>query len=399
MKITAAKLKSLNGKPYNGKPEISDGDNLSLRISPKGKITFQIRYRLNGKPARYKIGTYPAMTLAKAREECERQMIQIRKNLDPRKMKAVNNVNLLGNDNPTLMDAINFWYTQYCLLKRERPDEILKRITSCITDEWKEQYISEISQHHFSALFKSMNDESINSGNGVGFSFNSIIELRSALRFCLRLGYIANSDFEALRPSDFASDYEEREHFLSIKECRLIWSRIDHLALTDRNKTILRCAMVFGCRIRELYTAHKTDFDLDNALFTVRRENTKGKTHSIVRPIPSILINDLYHLMKQSPGFVHMFHNRGGDKPASGSSVSLIAKACYENIEDVRPFRMHDLRRTLSTNLTDAGCPLQFTEKLLGHKMKGVLAIYNKSPMLDELTEWLDKWVNMLNGE
>ncbi len=84
MKITAAKLKSISGKPYSGKPEVSDGDNLSLRISPKGKITFQIRYRLKGKPARYKIGTYPEMSLANAREECERQMTQVRKELDPR---------------------------------------------------------------------------------------------------------------------------------------------------------------------------------------------------------------------------------------------------------------------------------------------------------------------------
>jgi integrase len=91
-----------------------------------------------------------------------------------------------------------------------------------------------------------------------------------------------------------------------------------------------------------------------------------------------------------------MFNNRGGDKPASGSSVSLIANACYENIEGLRPFRMHDFRRTISTHLTDAGCPLQFTEKLLGHKMKGVLAIYNKSPMLDGLTEWVNKWVAMI---
>jgi integrase len=397
MKITAAKLKSISGKPYSGKPEVSDGDNLSLRISPKGKITFQIRYRLKGKPARYKIGTYPEMSLANAREECERQMTQVRKELDPRNMKAVNNVSIVETENPTLIDAINFWYAQYCVNMRDRPQEIYNRIVSCINDDWRNQYVAEISKHHFSVLFKQMNTDSIAAGRGDGFAFNSIIELRSALRFCLRQAYITNAEFEALRPSDFASDYQPREHFLTINECRLIWSNIDNLALTDRNKVILKCAMIFGCRISELYTAHKTDFDLEEKLFTVRRENTKGKTQSIVRPIPDILINDLQYLKNLSPGFFHMFHNRGGDKPASGSSVSTIANTCYEEIEGVRPFRMHDFRRTLSTHLTDAGCPLQFTEKLLGHKMKGVLAIYNKSPMLDGLTEWLDKWANLIS--
>lgn len=396
MNITAAKLKSLSGKPYDGPAEVSDGDNLSLRISPKGKITFQIRFRLNGKAVRYKLGAYPELTLAKAREKCEVHMAQVRKDLDPRKMKAVNSVAVLDNMNPTLIDAIDYWYALYCEPMRDNPKGIYHRITSCINEQWRDQYISEISKQHFSALFKSINDESLLGKRGSGFSFNAIIELRSALRFCLRQGFINNAEFEALRPSDFATDYMPREHFLTIEECKLIWSNVDNLALTDRNKVILRCVMVFGCRISELYTAFKDDFDLTNQLFTVRRENTKGGVHSIVRPIPDILIEDLQHIKSLTPAFKYMFSNRGGDKPASGSSVSLIANACYENIEGLRPFRMHDFRRTISTHLTDAGCPLQFTEKLLGHKMKGVLAIYNKSPMLDGLTEWVNKWVAMI---
>lgn len=399
MNITAAKLKSLNGKPYNGKAEISDGDNLSLRISPKGKITFQIRYRQNGKPVRYKIGSYPELSLADARAKCEEQMTLVRKNLDPRKMAAVSEVELLDIDNPTLSDCIDYWFKYYCLSKRDRPHEILNRVSSCVTKKWMAQYIDEMNKTHFSALFMSMNEVAGEKGRGDGYAFNSIIELRTVLRYCLRQGFIKNSEFEALRPGDFAKDYDSREHFLSLNECRLVWRNVDNLALTDRNKVMLRCAMVFGCRISELYTAHKADFDLDTKLFTVRRENTKGKVHSIVRPIPDVLIEDLQYLKDLTPGYKHIFPNRDGDKPASSASVSRIASACYEFIEGVNEFRMHDLRRTLSTHLTDAGCPLQFTEKLLGHKMKGVLAIYNKSPMLDGLTEWINKWVFMLEAD
>lgn len=399
MNITAAKLKSLSGKEYIGKPEITDGDNLSLRISPKGKISFQIRYRINGKQARYKLGTYPAMTLAQAREECAAQMALVNKNLDPRNMEAVNAVESEFIENPTIADCVSYWHKNYCIPKRDNPEGILFRITSCINDTWLNQYISLMDKTHFTALFKSMNDVSIERGRGKGFSFNSIIEFRSALRFCVRQGFINNTQFEALRPSDFASDYDSREHYLSIKECQLIWANVDQLNITDRNKVILRCAMVFGCRISELCKSQKSDFDLDTKLFTTQRENTKGSLHSIVRPIPDDLIADLQYMKDQSPSFVYMFPNRDGDHPANGSSVSQIAKACHQEIEGVATFRMHDFRRTISTHLTDAGCPLQFTEKLLGHKMKGVLAIYNKSPMLDGLTEWVNRWVLMLKGE
>ncbi|MBD1583455.1 tyrosine-type recombinase/integrase [Pseudoalteromonas sp. S16_S37] len=399
MKVTAAKLKSIHGKPYDGKAEVTDGDNLSLRISPKGKIAFQMRYRINGKPARFRLGAYPEMSLAEARKKCEEQMQLVRQDLDPRNMVALSEIELPDENNPTISECIDYWFKLYCLSKRERPYEILNRVSSCINKDWMSQYISQMNKSHFSALFLSMSKEGVEKGRGAGYAFNSIIELRTVLRYCLRQGFIKNSEFEALRPGDFARDYDSREHFLSLDECRRIWKNVDHLALTDRNKVMLRCAMVFGCRISELYTAHKSDFDLDAKLFTVRRENTKGKVHSIVRPIPDILIEDLKYLKGLTPGYKHIFPNRDGDKPASSASVSRIASACYEYIDGVNEFRMHDFRRTISTHLTDAGCPLQFTEKLLGHKMKGVLAIYNKSPMLDGLTEWVNKWVVMLEAD
>ncbi len=44
----------------------ADRDGLSARVSPKGKIVFQFRYRFDGKQQRVDIGTYPLMKLAEA---------------------------------------------------------------------------------------------------------------------------------------------------------------------------------------------------------------------------------------------------------------------------------------------------------------------------------------------
>ncbi|EPJ49180.1 MAG: integrase family protein [Osedax symbiont Rs2] len=41
---------------------------MSVKIIPKGKITFQIRYRLDGKAKRGDLGTYPLLSLKDARE-------------------------------------------------------------------------------------------------------------------------------------------------------------------------------------------------------------------------------------------------------------------------------------------------------------------------------------------
>ncbi|PHM53264.1 Arm DNA-binding domain-containing protein [Xenorhabdus hominickii] len=49
MAITDSWLRSTNGKPQEKMITKSDRDGLSVRVTSKGKIIFQLRYRWNGK--------------------------------------------------------------------------------------------------------------------------------------------------------------------------------------------------------------------------------------------------------------------------------------------------------------------------------------------------------------
>jgi len=64
--LSDTKLRSINGKSYSGPPEVTDGDGLSVRITPTGTITFQYRYRWNGSPVRITVGRYPSTSLKDA---------------------------------------------------------------------------------------------------------------------------------------------------------------------------------------------------------------------------------------------------------------------------------------------------------------------------------------------
>ncbi|WP_319930897.1 Arm DNA-binding domain-containing protein [Xenorhabdus santafensis] len=46
----------------------SGSDGLSVRVTPKGKIIFQLRYRWNGKGDRIDIGSYSSTSLKDARD-------------------------------------------------------------------------------------------------------------------------------------------------------------------------------------------------------------------------------------------------------------------------------------------------------------------------------------------
>lgn len=67
MALSNTKLRSIYNKPYSGSAEPTDGDELRVRISQKGGITFQFRYRGSGKAQRITIGHYAALSLREVR--------------------------------------------------------------------------------------------------------------------------------------------------------------------------------------------------------------------------------------------------------------------------------------------------------------------------------------------
>jgi len=70
--ITDTWLKGAKGKPLEKVEETADRDGLSVRISRKAKVVFQMRFSFDGKPCRLDLGAYPRMCLKAARDENER---------------------------------------------------------------------------------------------------------------------------------------------------------------------------------------------------------------------------------------------------------------------------------------------------------------------------------------
>jgi hypothetical protein len=64
MAISDAWLKANNGKPRSTREEKADRDGFGVRVTPKGKITFQLRFRYDGRPCRLDLGTYSILRLA-----------------------------------------------------------------------------------------------------------------------------------------------------------------------------------------------------------------------------------------------------------------------------------------------------------------------------------------------
>ncbi|EPR7516986.1 integrase, partial [Escherichia coli] len=58
----------------------------------------------------------------------------------------------------------------------------------------------------------------------------------------------------------------------------------------------------------------------------------------------------------------------------------------------------HDLRRTLSTHLSDLGVEFYVVEQLLGHALPGVAGVYNRSKFMAKKLDALELWTTYLNS-
>src|SRR5688572_5932734 len=79
--LTETALRAIVKKPHTARRDYADGRGLILRVTPSGSATWSLRFRVRGEGGttgrghqlkgdkhRVTLGTYPAMTLAQARE-------------------------------------------------------------------------------------------------------------------------------------------------------------------------------------------------------------------------------------------------------------------------------------------------------------------------------------------
>ena len=115
MALSDSWLKSNNGKAREKVEVITDRDALSVRISPKGRIVFQYRYRYDGVAKRMDIGTYPLLTLKEARLLIQKYKTELDQNKDPYQLKLKREENY--SKQPTVKEICTEWFEAVAMKK------------------------------------------------------------------------------------------------------------------------------------------------------------------------------------------------------------------------------------------------------------------------------------------
>jgi integrase len=180
-----------------------------------------------------------------------------------------------------------------------------------------------------------------------------------------------------------------RERTLTDGEIIAIWNSTEGNAEYSR---IVRLCLLTGCRRDEVGGLRWDEIDQDRLVIGAKRMKG-GTTHEI--PILPMIAAALP--CRQETSRDCAFGRRGtGFSGWSKSKKELDARIAGAGV-NMTAWRLHDLRRTFSTRLHDAGVEPIVIEALLAHKQQGVAAVYNRASFRDAKRTALERWHSLLN--
>lgn len=177
-----------------------------------------------------------------------------------------------------------------------------------------------------------------------------------------------------------------RERALSPAEIAEVWKKSD-IGLFS---SIVRLCILTGQRRGELAALRSEWIDHATHTITFPASITKNRrTHTV----PFLNMAKPYLVVGEGL----LFPARGKDTPFNGWSK---AKAALDKkLENVEPFTLHDLRRSVATQWAGLGIAPHIVERMLNQvsgQISGVTAIYNRFQYIDEMRAALTLWEDRL---
>lgn len=187
-----------------------------------------------------------------------------------------------------------------------------------------------------------------------------------------------------------AKDEASRDHLLQDHELAAIWNA----CRDDSYGRIVRLLMLTAQRREEVGYMDWPEVDLRTAVWSIPKERTKnGLTHDV--PLSDMALAIIASTPRRA-GFRVFGEGENGHKGWSKSKLFFDKRIAAHK---VRPWRLHDLRRTAATRMADLGVMPHVIEAILnhvsGHKA-GVAGIYNRAAYAREKREALNLWAEHL---
>lgn len=395
MALTEVWLRSQLNKPRDQVEEYADRDAMSVRISKKGKIVFQYRYRFSGRAHRLDIGSYPLISLKQARQMLDEYRAELEQGNNPKQIKMERRIQ--QQTAFTFWQLFELWFEKSCMLKK-KSKEIYRTFDLYIPFDIRHQLCDRLTISQWMNLLDDIKQTKPQIAKRI------LINANQAMNWGVKRELIHKNPLLTVSAhNDLHIKDGMRDRVLDDRDIFLLFYALKNSNVSYRNELLLRLLLIYGCRIAELRLAKKSDFDFENNIWTVPASNHKTGSKSnkpIKRPITPSIKPYLEQAMALN-GTPYLFVTPNNTLLIETTHLKIpyiIMHWLQQNLGvQMQHWSVHDLRRTMRTNMSTTAPP-HVCEIMLGHKLPTVWATYDKHDYLDEQAMAYEAWVQKLHA-
>jgi integrase len=196
--------------------------------------------------------------------------------------------------------------------------------------------------------------------------------------------------FADVKPSSIIGEKVSRDRNLNQDEVRALWVEVSKLRYPYG--PAYQMLILTGLRLNECVRGRWSEIDRKARIWTVPAGRVKGRNRT-AKPYVVPLTDKIAKILDALPRFSgdYIFTTTGGKKPISlGSKIKDRLDAKLRFKED---WINHDLRRTVSTRLTDdLDVKETVTDAILAHRKKGSEGNYNRAEYVKQRRAALELW-------
>ncbi|MYM22599.1 tyrosine-type recombinase/integrase [Duganella sp. FT135W] len=387
-------LKLKNLKPRERLYKLADRDGLYVAVLPSGGISFRFNYRVNGRQETVTLGRYGigGMTLAEARSA----LAEARKTLTGGDSPARNKNERIQHKKAeeTFAVWVERWLEKHRMAESTRDmrrwtyEHDLKKPLGALL-------LSEVTEQRLRELCDRIVDRK---APAVAVHAREIV--LQVFRYADSRGVRHPNPALGVRPMSIAT-FVPRDRTLSPNEIRWFYKYLERINSAPTIKLACKMLLLTLVRKSELTEATWDEVDFERALWTIPGARMKRRNpHNVYLSSQAM---DILVAFKTCAGCSRfMLPNRYDiDRPMSDVSMNAVLTKVVEAANrdgcGLAGFSPHDLRRTGSTLLHEAGYNTDWIEKCLAHEQKSVRAIYNKAEYAEQRRVMLQAWADMID--
>lgn len=360
-------LPAATTKRYEVRDEIVTG--LMVRVSYTGAKVWCLAATVKERPRRIKLGTYPVLSLADARDKARDVLRQIQLGIFEKMTEEPGT--------PTLGEIVPQFIELYA-----KPRNRSWKPTARVLTKFAPLYDKPIDAIKRGDVVKVL-DELVASGMGTGAN-RALAAIKKLLSWCVDRGTIHINPVAALKAPAKEVD---RDRVLTNAEIAACWfgAEAEGFPFAPFAKLVI----LTGQRRGEVAGLCWSELDLANATWTIPAQRAKNATQHVV-PLAPLAVSIL-NTLPRFAGSDFVFTTTG-KTPISGFGR---LKDRLEEAVGSNDWRLHDIRRTVATNMAMMGVQPHVIEAVLNHKsgiVSGVAAVYNRHAYIEEKRAALEKW-------